>query len=127
MLASSHVDFQLDLGVHGRKLRLKKDHSNWWNGLGKHAWVFSETVKDLLFNWWNGLGKHASDIWNLVPLCLMWIVWLERNRRSFEDTSTADSQLRDSFAVMLFDWSRVWNFTSSPNVFDFISCLSHSS
>ena len=105
MLASSHVDFQLDLGVHGRKLRLKKDHSNWWNGL----------------------GKHASDIWNLVPVCLMWIVWLERNRRSYEDTSTADSQLRDSFAVMLFDWSRVWNFTSSPNVFDFISCLSHSS
>ena len=91
------------------------------------SWVFPETVKDLLFNWWNGLGKHASDIWNLVPLCLMWIVWLERNRRSFEDTSTADSQLRDSFAVMLFDWSRVWNFTSSPNVFDFISCLSHSS
>ena len=91
------------------------------------SWVFSETVKDLLFNWWNGLGKHALDIWNLVPLCLMWIVWLERNRRSFEDTSTADSQLRDSFAVMLFDWSRVWNFTSSPNVFYFISCLSHSS
>ena len=45
----------------------------------------------------------------------------------FEDTSTADSQLRDSFAVMLFDWSRVWSFTSSPNVFYFISCLSHSS
>ena len=46
------------------------------------SWVFSETVKDLLFNWWNGLGKHALDIWNLVPLCLMWIVWLERDRKS---------------------------------------------
>jgi hypothetical protein len=89
--------------------------------------VFSGNVMDLLFSWWNGLGKHASDIWNLIPLCLMWIVWLERNRRSFEDTSSSDSQLRDSFAAMLFDWSRAWGFTSSPNIIDFISCLSYSS
>ena len=91
------------------------------------SWVFSGNVMDLLFSWWNGLGKHASDIWNLIPLCLMWIVWLESNRWSFEDTSSSDSQLRDSFAVMLFDWSRVRGFTSSLNVFDFISCLSYSS
>ena len=24
------------------------------------------------------------DIWNMVLGCLMWVVWLERNRRSFE-------------------------------------------
>ena len=41
--------------------------------------------------------------------------------------NSRSKKLRDSFAVMLFDWSRVWNFTSSPNVFYFISCLSHSS
>ena len=32
------------------------------------------------------LGKFNSDIWNMVPGCLMWIVWTERNRRSFKDT-----------------------------------------
>ena len=82
---------------------------------------------DLLFSWWNGLGRHASDIWNLIPFCLMWIVWLECNRRSFEDTSNSDSQLWDYFASTLFDWSRVCGFTSSPNVIDFISSLSYSS
>ena len=38
------------------------------------SWVFSGSVADLLFSWWNGLGRHASDVWNLIPLCLMWIV-----------------------------------------------------
>ena len=61
------------------------------------SWVFSGNVMDLLFSWWNGLGNHASDIWNLIPLCLMWIVWLERNRRSFEDTSSSDSQPASGF------------------------------
>ncbi len=91
------------------------------------SWVFSGNVMDLLFSWWNGLGRHASDIWNLIPFCLLWIVWLECNRRSFEDTSSLDSQLWDYFASTLFDWSRVCGFTSSPNVIDFISSLSYSS
>ena len=31
------------------------------------------------------LGKHLSNIWNLVLLCLMWCIWRECNRRTFED------------------------------------------
>ena len=79
----------------------------------------SRTVADLVFSWWNGLGWHSSDIWNLVPLCLMWIVWKERNRRTFEDLSSSDSQFLDCFPITLFDWSRAWGFTTSSNVVDF--------
>ena len=49
-------------------------------------WVMPSLVVDLLFCWYHWLGKHNSNIWNLVPDCLMWIFWIERNRRSFEDT-----------------------------------------
>ena len=38
-------------------------------------WVPSRSVADFLFSWWNWLGKHSSNIWNLVPLCLMWCIW----------------------------------------------------
>ncbi len=69
--------------------------------------MLPKTVADLLFSWWNGLGPHASDVWNLIPLCLMWTVWKERNHRTFKDVSGSDSQLRDCFASTLFDWSRV--------------------
>ena len=46
---------------------------------------FPKQLVDLLDGWWNMLGRHTSCIWNLVPPCLMWTVWRERNRRTFED------------------------------------------
>ena len=49
------------------------------------SWVPSWSVADFLFGWWNWLGKHSSSIWNLVPLYLMWCIWRERSRWTFED------------------------------------------
>ena len=34
-------------------------------------WVMPSSVVDLLFCWYHWLGKHSSDIWDLVPSCLM--------------------------------------------------------
>lgn len=52
-----------------------------------------EKVIDLLFGWRNWVGKRSSDIWNLVPLCLMWtlcggngIAGLFSEHKTFEDT-----------------------------------------
>ena len=62
-------------------------HSLWTfmlQAFGIH-WVMPRSVAVLLSCWHQWLGNHNSNIWNLVPRCLMWIVWLERNRRSFED------------------------------------------
>ena len=87
-------------------------------------WVLSGKVADLLFSWWNGLGRHSSDIRNLVPLCLMWIIWKERNQRTFEDVSSSGRQLLEGFTLILFDWSRAWGFTTSTSITEFISSSS---
>ena len=47
--------------------------------------VLLKKVIDLLESWRNWLGKHSSNIWNLVPHCVMWIIWRKRNNRIFED------------------------------------------
>ena len=88
------------------------------------SWVLPQTVVELLFSWWNGLGCHPSDVWNLVPLCLMWTVWKERNSRTFEDGSSTDIQLRDCFAANLFEWAKVAGYSTSSIVTAFISDLS---
>ena len=38
------------------------------------SWVIPRSILDLLFGWWNWMGKHSSQIWNLVPLCILWCI-----------------------------------------------------
>ena len=85
-------------------------------------WVLPDKVLELLFGWYNWFGKHSSDIWNLVPLCLMWSLWQERNQRVFEDLEKSVFHLQEHFSGLLFDCSRSWGFTaaSSPR----FCCLS---
>ena len=46
------------------------------------SWVVPKRVINLLARWRNWLGKHFSNVWNLVPHCVMWIIWRERDRKS---------------------------------------------
>ena len=73
------------------------------------SWVVPRSIIDLLFGWWNWLGKHSSQIWNLVPLCIFWCIWKERNRRTFEDLDSSRDQMLASFNGTLFYWSRAWD------------------
>ena len=87
------------------------------------SWVLPRSIADTLFGWWNWPGKHLSYIWNLAPLCLMWCLWRERNRRTFENMDSLDDQLLASFSGTLFDWSRAWRLTSSDSLPMFLRSL----
>ena len=69
------------------------------------------SVAGLLSCWYQWLGKHISNIWNLIPGCLMWIVWLEWNRRSFENKEKTLYELKVLCQRSLFEWSHCWGFT----------------
>ena len=88
------------------------------------SWVIPRSIPDLLFGWWNWLGKHLSQIWNLVPLCILWCIWKEQNRRTFEDFNSSVDQFLASFSGTLFDWSRAWRLTTSDSLPSFLSSLS---
>ena len=58
-----------------------------------------------MFGWKNWFGKHSSDIWNIAPLCLMWILWNEQNSRTFD--------------ISNFDWSCVCGLSSGNSLLSF--------
>ena len=70
------------------------------------------SVAGLLFFWHQWLGNHTLYIWNLILGCLMWIVWLEQNYHSFEETEKTLEELKVLCKRSLFDWSRCWGFTN---------------
>uniref|UniRef100_A0A2N9H1C3 Reverse transcriptase zinc-binding domain-containing protein n=1 Tax=Fagus sylvatica TaxID=28930 RepID=A0A2N9H1C3_FAGSY len=82
-------------------------------------WVLPAKVIEVLFGWFNVIGKHSSDIWNLVPLCLMWSLWQERNSRIFEDKEKSLLHLQECFVGMLYDCSRSWGFTTASSLLEF--------
>ena len=43
--------------------------------------------------------ESYSNISNLIPSCLMWIVWLDQNRRSFDDIK---KRLEEFYASIVF-------------------------
>ena len=53
----------------------------------------------------------------------MWIVWLERNRRSLEDNEKTLDKLKVLCQRSLFEWSRCWGFTNSSSLFEFMFSL----
>ena len=87
------------------------------------SWVLPRSVAGTLFGWRNWPGKHLSSIWNLAPLCLMWCLWRERNRRTFKDLDSSNDQKLASFDRTFFDWSRAWRLTSSDSLPMLLSSL----
>ena len=66
---------------------------------------------------------NNSNIWNLIPGCLMWIVWLERNRRSFENIEKTLDELKVLCQRSLFKWARCQGFTDSSSLLEFMFSL----
>ena len=83
-------------------------------------WDVPYIVVSLLFAWRNWLGNYSSNVWNMVPVCLMWLEWKERNARTFEGIERPIELLKTSLAGTLFEWSHIWGLTHCISLFDFL-------
>ena len=54
----------------------------------------------------------------------MWIVWLERNLRSFKDNEKTLDELKVLFQRSLLEWFHCWGFTDCSSLSEFMSSLS---
>jgi hypothetical protein len=62
-------------------------------------------VKDLYASWWIGGRSQSVVVWKMIPLCLMWCLWSERNVRCFEDSTRTLEELIHFFYFTLFTWT----------------------
>ena len=88
------------------------------------ARVLPKQVIDLLAGWKNWLGKYSSNIWNLVPHYVMWVIRRERNSRILKDMELTGDQTLALFVGTLFDWSHSWGFTSRESIPQLLDSLS---
>ena len=62
-------------------------------------------------------------MWGVTPLCLFWIIWNERNRRSFENKELSVLRLKNSFFCNLFSWTKLYIAIDPMSLCDFIDSL----
>ena len=64
-------------------------------GLFGVSWVMPKSVVGLLACWQSRFGRYRNGhIWIIIPNCLMWCLWRERNNSCFEDSERSISDLK---------------------------------
>ena len=88
-------------------------------------WVMPRRVSELMECWRGQLGnREVLQLWRLVPLCLMWCLWRERNARSFEDREIGLAELKRLFLQTLYNWRVAWNTMHVSTFSEFLNFCS---
>jgi hypothetical protein len=122
----------LGLQTHFTKKLLQTDvaQHDWvllWNAFFDRfglCWVMPGSVKELLTSWWSSGRSRSAVVWKMVPLCIMWCIWSERNLRCFEDSSRSIEDLLHVFLFTLFSWTAGWLAPRVISFSDFLSLFS---
>ena len=74
-------------------------------GLYGLSWVMPSQVLHLWAGWQVSLcGSRNLAVWRMVPHCVMWCLWRERNARHFEDCERSVVDLKLLFFQTLYEW-----------------------
>ena len=91
------------------------------------SWVMPSKVAGLFACWWLGGRSRSAVVWKMVPLCIVWCLWLERNERCFEDSKRTLEELTAFFFYLLYTWTAAWLIPLVISYLDFLSLFSSSS
>ncbi|XP_042977702.1 uncharacterized protein LOC122308443 isoform X1 [Carya illinoinensis] len=69
------------------------------------SWVMPKRVVEVLACWnRHHNSSQLDEAWRMIPLCLMWCLWTERNDRCFNNRKRAVGDIWNFFVSSLFQW-----------------------
>ncbi len=84
-------------------------------------WVMPGGVLDLLACWQACCSNtRIKKVWNMIPHCIFWCIWCERNSRSFEASERNLLEIKGMVIHTLIDWSNAAGVLTSYSVLDFL-------
>jgi mannosylglycoprotein endo-beta-mannosidase len=101
----------------------------WGNVLSilNYDWVMPRRVVDVLRCWRRKFEDlNALVIWKMIPACIWWCLWRERNGRCFEDRVESLVRLGGFVLHSLFLWANSvlgCPFVGFPDFISFLACM----
>lgn len=88
------------------------------------VWVMPRGVLGVLQCWPRFSRRPAGAIWGLIPHCIMWSLWHERNSRCFEGCEQPIHDLKKSVLFTLSEWTAAQGLVSNSTLLDFLDICS---
>jgi hypothetical protein len=83
--------------------------------------VMPGRMKDCLGSWRGQKGNRiVLQIWRMVPLCVIWYPWRERNVWSFEDCELGLIELNKMVLQTLYLWRVMWHLSQALTLAEFL-------
>ena len=86
--------------------------------------MMPRSVMGLLCCWPRFSKQAAGSIWRMIPHCIMWSLWRERNARCFEGSEKSIHDLKMLFLYTLLEWAAALGFIPYSPLLDFINFCS---
>ena len=87
-------------------------------------WVLPFTMRDTLLSWYVSFkDKKHRKVSRVVPLCLFWTVWKERNKIVFNNEALSTQRLKNSFVCNLLSWAKSSIAVGPLTLFNFVEWL----
>ncbi|KAG5569956.1 hypothetical protein H5410_059722 [Solanum commersonii] len=72
-----------------------------------NSWTMPEHTADLLSCWIRrGGSKSQKKWWRIIPACIWWSVWKERNGRCYENKSNSIQKVKENCIAHLYFWCK---------------------
>lgn len=81
-------------------------------------------IKEVLTSWKRD-GDHSrqKERWKIVPACIWWTIWKERNQRCFEDNHSSIQTLKMSCLMLFYFWCNQEYLEEGECIFDVLDQL----
>ena len=90
-------------------------------GLFGVDWVMPGKVLHLWADWEIRFGDQRNMVvWRMIPHCVMWCIWRERNARHFEDCERSVVDLKLPFFQTLYAWVNSLGVLSINSIMELI-------
>ncbi|TMW81198.1 hypothetical protein EJD97_011224, partial [Solanum chilense] len=78
-------------------------------------------ITHLLYGWGEvGVGAAYKDRWMVVPACIWWTVWKERNARCFESKSFDLQKIKLNCIRLFCFWCKHIYFEDTESIIDIL-------
>jgi len=88
------------------------------------AWTMPGKITEALSSW-EGICSHAKDRsrWRIVPACIWWTIWKERNSRCFESLENDVQKIKLNFILLLCFWCNQIYSNDTVSIIDVLDSL----